>query len=120
MTDADIDIIRAIIRTEVEAAIAVMLAALEEARELAQAAQAALPADVSAFDRELARIVEQVWRDQGRKPVTTPAVAMHIGYSAGYTRTLLQSAERSGAVASLPAGRGSRHSGRWLPVERAA
>lgn len=118
MTDADFETIRAIIRCEVEAAIAVMLAALEEARAMSQAAQAALPANVSAFDRELARAVEQVYRNQGR-PATTGAVAVRIGYSHDYTLDLLKAAEAAGAVASMP-GRGSRHSGRWLPVGRAA
>jgi hypothetical protein len=111
--------IRRIVEDAIDAAIPRIVAALlaEQARRAEQAR--GLPEGVSDFDRELARVVETIWRDQGRQPVRTPAVAVRIGYSGFHTLCLLKEAERVGAVASIP-GRGSRHSGRWIPVSGAA
>lgn len=116
MTDADWDTLRDIVRREVEAAIAVMLAALEEQ---GQTLKHALPPDVSDVDRQIAQTVAAIWLDQGKRPATTLAVAMRTGWSERHARRLLRGAEQSGAVASI-IGRGRRHSGRWIPIYEAA
>jgi len=120
MIDADIAVletlIRDVVRHEVETAVAAVLVALEGR---GQPVRRALPPGVSEFDCELARQVEAAWRDQGRRPVSTAAMATRLGYSHSYTMVLLKDAERAGAVASIP-GRGRRHSGRWLPISARA
>lgn len=109
--------IRRIVEAAIEAAIPRIVAALEQAGR--SAPDGHLPDSASEFDRELARVVEQIWRDQNRRPAVTAAVAVRIGYSHDYTLDLLKDAERAGVVASIPA-RGRRHSGRWIPVSQAA
>lgn len=115
-------LVREAVRDEVQTVLAGLLAAtlraLDEQQQEDQARRA-LPEGISEFDRELARAVSQVYRNQGRKPVTTMAIACHIGYSRNRTRELLKEAEQVGALASVP-GKGRRHSGRWLPASTAA
>ena len=113
MTGDDYEAIAALVQGVVAAAIPAIARAVRE--ELQRQDRRALPEGVSDFDRDLARIVEAIWRDQGRRPATTRAVSMRCGYSLSHTRRLLQDAEQAGAVASVPR-RGRRHSGRWLPV----
>ncbi len=113
MTEEDYEVIAALVQAAIAAAIPAIAQAVRE--ELRRQERRALPSGISDFDRELARIVETVWRDQGRRPVTTGAVSVYCGYSPAHTRRLLQNAERAGAVTSIPR-HGRRHSGRWLPV----
>ncbi len=111
--------IRRIVEEAITAAIPRIVAALleEQARRIEKAR--GLPQGVSDFDRQLAATVEAIWRDQGRSPATTRAVAMRIGWTERQALRVLKDAEQFGAVASIP-GRGSRHSGRWIPIYEAA
>lgn len=70
-------------------------------------------------DSQIAGIVRDIWRDQGRQAVRTKAVANRMNYSPEWTLRLLKQAEYNGAITSI-AGRGNRHSGRFLPVEDVA
>jgi hypothetical protein len=121
MTDDEMRALREmfidVLRAEIANAIPVMVRAMFEEADRRQRAQ--LPEGLTALDRELARVVGRIYRDQGRKPAKTLAVSMSVGYSPSHTLTLLKAAEEAGAVASVP-GRGDRHSGLWLPADRAA
>ena len=105
-----------IVRRELAAQVEVIVQRVFEVADARQ--REGLPAGLSDFDRELARQVEAVYRNQGR-PAKTAAIAVRLGYSTCHTLSLLKDAEQVGAVASIP-GRGNRHSGLWVPVGIAA
>jgi len=109
--------IRRIVEEAITAAIPRIVAALLAEQRAAR--DRGLPEGISDFDRELARMVEALYRDQGRQPVRTTTLAVRCGYGTTQMLVHLKSAEQVGAVASIP-GRGNRHSGRWIPVSAAA
>jgi len=120
MTQDDYEAIAALVRQELQAMLPeIVRVTLEMVRGADRASVVTLPETASEFDRALAAVVEALWRDQGRRPVTTGAVAMRCGYSLSHTRRLLQDAEALGVVRSVPR-RGRRHSGRWLPLSAVA
>jgi len=96
------------------AMVAVELARLEREKE-----QAYLPSDISPEDKQVALMVDRIWRNQGRQPVRTLTFATHAGYGRTRALEILKDAEGNGAITSIR-GRGDRHSGRFVPLRAVA
>ncbi len=69
---------------------------------------------LSELDAFIAGTVSDIWRDQGKRPATTQAVAVRMGYSRQHALQLCKTARDNGAIVEVP-GRGSRCSGKWVP-----